>query len=168
MTVLEINLCDCSCHQALALLVSPQQTNRFIAYLLLQMRAAILEEIRLAAQVLTLDNHFSSGAAAAVGCYIRTFLTGVEGFAGPVLLDHARLLDVEPLKGLLEFLWLLMGLKRHCLTPVIQANELMGVRSPCWQAFIIDIQRAGATTAVHPWKYVYLAQYIACHATNFT
>lgn len=93
------------------------------------MRGAILEEIRLAAQVLSMDNHFSSGAAAATGCYIRSFLTGVEDFAGPVLLDHARLLDVEPLKGLLEFLWMLLGLKRHCSTPVMHATELMGVRS---------------------------------------
>ncbi|KAL3144125.1 hypothetical protein ABBQ32_003915 [Trebouxia sp. C0010 RCD-2024] len=91
-----------------------------------EMRGAILEEIRLAAQVLSMDNHFSSGAAAATGCYIRSFLTGVEDFAGPVLLDHARLLDVEPLKGLLEFLWMLLGLKRHCSTPVMHATELMG------------------------------------------
>lgn len=102
---------------------------------LLQIRAALLEEIQLAAQVLSEGNHFSLGVAAAISSHIRCYLGEGEGFAEPALLDHARLLDVEPLKALLDFLWLQLGLKWDCLPQCINASVLMGVRTPSWQAW---------------------------------
>lgn len=99
-----------------------------------QIRAAILEEIRLAAEVLVGSNHFTSSIAQAVSCHIYSYieLENPEDFEGHVFLDHARLLGVEPLRALLEFLWLQLGLRWSSLHWVIQADNLIGVRPAFW------------------------------------
>ena len=98
---------------------------------LLQIRAAILEEIRLAAGVLVDNQHFSVGIALAVSSHIYSVLDleAPEGFEGHVLLDHARMLGVEPLKALLDFLWLQLGFRWSTLRWCIQAASQLGVRS---------------------------------------
>lgn len=90
----------------------------------------MLEEIRLAAELLVVSNQFTSGIALAVSTHIYSSLEleEPEEFEGPVFLDHARLLGVEPLKALLEFLWLQLGLRWVHLHWVIEADNLIGVR----------------------------------------
>ena len=99
--------------------------------LLHQIRAAILEEIRLAAEVLVANKHFTSGIALAVSSHIYSSLQleESEGFEGEVLLDHARMLGVEPLKALLDFLWLQLGFRWSTLHWCLEADALCGVRT---------------------------------------
>ena len=100
-----------------------------MALCLTQIRAALLEEIRLAAHVLLDAGCFTAGIAAGVSCHIYSHLAGDVEFDKPLFLDHARLLDEEPLTELLDFLWLQLGLRWSQLPQVLQANELAMVRA---------------------------------------
>lgn len=99
--------------------------------MLTQIRAALLEEIRLAAHVLLDAGCFSAGIAAAISCHIYTCICKDVDFDKDLFLDHARVLDEEPLKALLDFLWVQLGLRWSQLPQVLRGSELSVVSLFC-------------------------------------
>lgn len=95
---------------------------------ILQMRGAVLDEVTAAVQLLMDSQLFSSGMAAAIGSHIGQRLGpnfSWQEFGDRVLLEHASLLDLEPLQELLTFLWTQLGLKMHLLDPYIKSQQLL-------------------------------------------
>lgn len=104
----------------------------------LQLREALLEEIRLAALTLRESAKFSVGLASAISAHIHASLIsnanlpGSRQFANQSMhLEHARLLEVEPLRALLSFLWIQLGLRWEILPCNQKAAELSLVSIHC-------------------------------------
>ena len=101
----------------------------------IQVRAAFLEEVRLAAQFLSETGLFSIGIATAISGHISRSLLSSPSLLEDgnlseqsMLMDHARLLDVEPLQVLLHFLWVQLGIRWMYLPPVLKTGEITSVR----------------------------------------
>ncbi len=95
---------------------------------ILQMRDAVLDEVLAAVHLLMDSQLFSCGMAAAISSHIRPHLGpnfSWQEFGDRVYLEHASLLDLEPLQELLTFLWTQLGLKAHLLDPYIKAQQLL-------------------------------------------
>ena len=79
----------------------------------------------------------------AIGCHIQQHakhISNLDSSQRPVYLDHAMLLELQPLQELRDFLWVQLGLRVHLLEPYAQAQSLLGfpvshpgslVRSQC-------------------------------------
>ena len=100
------------------------------------MRAAFLEEVRLALHTLSESGFLTAGIASAISGHINRSLLSSAGLAGSerlsdqsMLIEHARLLQVEPLRTLLYFLWTQLGLRWTCLPVCKRAAELVVVRA---------------------------------------
>ncbi len=92
------------------------------------MCGAALNEVMAAVQLLMDSQLFSCGMAAAIGSHIRQHLGpnfSWQDFGDRVYMEHASLLDLEPLQELLMFLWTQLGLKMHLLDPYIKAQQLL-------------------------------------------
>lgn len=92
------------------------------------MRGTVLDEVIAAVKLLMDSQLFSSGMAAAIGSHIRQRLGpnfSWQNFGDRVYLEHASLLDLEPLQELLTFLWTQLGLKMHLLDAYIKAQQLL-------------------------------------------
>lgn len=112
--------------------------RRFSLSRCLQLREALLEEIRLAALTLRESAKFSVGLASAISAHIHASLIsnanlpGSRQFANQSMhLEHARLLEVEPLRALLSFLWIQLGLRWEILPCNQKAAELSLVSIHC-------------------------------------
>ena len=95
---------------------------------ILQMRGAVLDEVMTTVQLLMDSQLFSCGMAAAIDSHIRQRLGpnfSWQDFGDRVFLEHASLLDLEPLKELLTFLWTQLGLRMQLLDPYIKAQQLL-------------------------------------------
>ncbi len=95
---------------------------------ILQMRGALLDEVMAAVHLLMDSQLFSCGIAAAISSHIRQRLGpnfSWHDFGDRVYMEHASLLDLEPLQELLTFLWTQLGLKMHLLDPYIKAHQLL-------------------------------------------
>ncbi|DBA68218.1 TPA: hypothetical protein ACH3X2_013835 [Trebouxia sp. C0005] len=93
-----------------------------------QMRGAVLDEVMTTVQLLMDSQLFSCGMAAAIDSHIRQRLGpnfSWQDFGDRVFLEHASLLDLEPLKELLTFLWTQLGLRMQLLDPYIKAQQLL-------------------------------------------
>jgi len=103
----------------------------------LQLRAALLEEIRLAATTLLESSKFTVGVATAISAHINASLVSSASVSGSkqlarqvMYLEHARLLDVQPLRALLHFLWTQLGF-RWMFLPLNQKTEDLTMVSVC-------------------------------------
>ena len=95
---------------------------------MLQMRSAVLEEVMAAVHLLMDSQLFRCGMAAAISSHIRQHLGhsfSWQDFGDRVYMEHASLLDLEPLQELLTFLWTQLGLRMHLLDPYIKAQQLL-------------------------------------------
>ena len=96
--------------------------------MMLQLRKAVLAEIVAALKLLVRCQHFSVGMAVAVSSHIRRHLGPALDWRhsdGRVYLEHAALLQLEPLQELLTFLWTHLSLKMQLLEPYIKAQHLL-------------------------------------------
>ena len=104
----------------------------------LQARAAVLQEVTSAVKLLVQCQQFSTAAATAVGRHIKQHVTDCcknFRFNQEVCLEHAMLLELDPLRELLDFLWVQLGLRRHVLEPFATAQALLGL-SVCYCVLI--------------------------------
>ncbi|DBA77471.1 TPA: hypothetical protein ACH3X1_009295 [Trebouxia sp. C0004] len=98
-----------------------------------QMRSAVLDEVVAAVKLLMDSQLFSCSMAAAISSHIREHLGpnfSWQDFGDRVYLEHASLLDLEPLQELLTFLWTQLGLKMHLLDLYIKAQQLLRHQGP--------------------------------------
>ena len=87
-----------------------------------------MDEITAAASLLVHCQQFSCGMAAAVSSHIRQHLGSEfcwKEFGDRAYLEHAMLLGLEPLRELLTFLWVQLGLKLQLLDPYIEAQQML-------------------------------------------
>ncbi len=95
---------------------------------MLQLRKAVLAEIVAAVKLLVRCQQFSVGMAIAVSGHIRHHLQPALDWHhsdGRVYLEHAALLQLEPLQELLNFLWTHLSSKMQLLEPYIRAHQLL-------------------------------------------
>ncbi len=95
---------------------------------MLQLRKAVLAEIVAAVKLLVCCQQFSVGMAIAVSAHIRQHLGPALDWRhsnGRVYLEHAALLQLEPLQELLNFLWTHLSSKMQLLEPYIRAHHLL-------------------------------------------
>ncbi|KAA6426044.1 MAG: hypothetical protein FRX49_03896 [Trebouxia sp. A1-2] len=94
----------------------------------LELRKAVLAEIVAAVKLLVRCQQFSVGMAVAVSGHIRHHLGPALDWQHSderVYLEHAALLQLEPLQELLTFLWNHLSLKMQLLEPYIRAHQLL-------------------------------------------
>ncbi|DBA68222.1 TPA: hypothetical protein ACH3X2_013838 [Trebouxia sp. C0005] len=92
------------------------------------LRKAVLAEIVAAVKLLVRCQQFSVGMAVAVSGHIRHHLGPALDWQHSderVYLEHAALLQLEPLQELLTFLWNHLSLKMQLLEPYIRAHQLL-------------------------------------------
>ncbi|DBA77474.1 TPA: hypothetical protein ACH3X1_009298 [Trebouxia sp. C0004] len=90
------------------------------------LRKAVLGEVLAAVKLLLRCQQFSVGTAVAVSGHIRHHLgLDWQHSDGRVYLEHAVLLQLEPLQELLTFLWTHLSLRMQLLEPYIRAHQLL-------------------------------------------
>ena len=95
----------------------------------LQLQAGLLDEICLALQALKQGGFLTAGIASVISCHIQYSLAEEdEELPKPVFLEHIQLLGLEPLRALLDFLWMQLGLRWSVLPQLSVASELLQVR----------------------------------------
>ncbi len=104
----------------------------------MQLRAALLEEVRLAAATLLESSKFSVGIATAISAHISASLVSSSSLFGSkqlarqvMYLEHARLMDVQPLRVLLHFLWTQLGFRWMFLPHNQKTEDLLVVVKFC-------------------------------------
>ncbi|DBA95344.1 TPA: hypothetical protein ACH3X3_013230 [Trebouxia sp. C0006] len=99
---------------------------------IMPLRKAVLAEIVAAVKLLVRCQQFSAGMAIAVSGHIRHHLRPALDWHhsdGRVYLEHAALLQLEPLQELLNFLWTHLSSKMQLLEPYIRAHQLLCIPS---------------------------------------
>lgn len=122
----------------------------------LQLRAALLEEVRLAAATLLEASKFTVGIATAISAHINASLVSSSSLSGSkqlarqvMYLEHARLLDVQPLRVLLHFLWTQLGFRWMFLPHTQKTEDLLVVVSICPVSLASTVFAAGTYVCIN-------------------
>ena len=97
-------------------------------HFMLQLRKAVLAEVMSAVKLLVHCQQFNIGMAVAISSHIRHHLEPALDWQHSderVYLEHAALLQLEPLQELLTFLWTHLSSKMQLLEPYIRAHQLL-------------------------------------------
>lgn len=95
----------------------------------MQVQGAVLEEVASALKVLINNQQFSTGMAMTIRNHIKQHVgafSELSHCSQAIYLEHAMLLELEPLQQLLDFLWVQLAVRVHLLEPYIKAQRLLG------------------------------------------